>query len=194
MRTGVMGGTFDPIHMGHLLLADTVRDECGLDRVIFIPAFLPPHKTAYPVSDPVHRLAMAALAAQGSGNLSVSDCEIKRGGVSYTVDTLRTLCGLPEIRGDDLFLIIGMDNLLDLHTWRDPEALFRMARVIVMDRPGVEAETADRRFLDRTLRVHTPLIQISSTEIRSRVKNGKSIRFWVHPAVEGYIRRNGLYT
>ncbi|MBN1894405.1 nicotinate-nucleotide adenylyltransferase [bacterium] len=193
MRTGVMGGTFDPIHMGHLLLAETVRDECGLDCVLFVPASIPPHKTDDPVSDPAHRLAMTALAVEGSDGLCVSDCEVRRGGVSYTVDTLRALSDLSDTKGDEFHLILGMDNLLDLHAWRDPDALFRLAAVIVMDRPGVPEEKADPRFLSRIRRVRTPLIQISSTEIRARVKNGKSIQFWVHPAVERYILRNGLY-
>jgi nicotinate-nucleotide adenylyltransferase len=193
MRTGLFGGTFDPIHMGHLFVAETVRNDFNLDRILFIPAAIPPNKVGLTFSPPEVRMRMAALAVEENPHFHVSDLEIRRGGISYTIDTIRWLKASEAWQEDELFLLIGSDSLLDLRTWKDPEALLDEIRILVVKRPDFDVESVDSAFRDRFELVQTPLIAISSTEIRERVRLRKSIRYWVPEAVEAYIHRKGLY-
>ena len=188
MTIGIFGGSFDPIHTGHLLVADTVRSDRGLDRVLFIPAAKPPHKPQGAEACGEDRLRMAALAVEGMQGLGVSDAEIRRGGTSYTRDTLMEFS-----RSDSLFLIVGMDSLLDMPNWKEPESILQRAGLLVVERPGYSLGPLPGWLRRKVEFVRTPPMGISSTEIRERVRLGKSIRIWVPDPVERHIRERGLY-
>lgn len=190
-RLGVMGGTFDPIHCGHLLLARYVCEHVGLDRVLFVPAADPPHKDHR--SDMVsgaHRFAMVERALADLDDFETSRLELERPGKSYTVDTLRIL----RERGptSELYLIIGADNVADMSTWHDPEGILELCTVVAGSRSSATA-TADPELVSKMVLVDTPLIDISSTHIRERLQHGLSIRWLVPSAVEEYICSEQLY-
>ena len=198
MRIGLLGGTFDPIHVGHLLIADAARERMHLDSVVFIPAGRPWLKGGMDISQPDHRLAMVELALRGHPNFSVSKIELERPGPTYTVDTLEQMrheLG-PEA---DLFLVLGMDSLRELARWRRPARLFELCTVVGVSRPGYEdvapscldevADGASRRVE----LVRGPLVNISGTEIRARVSMGQSLGFCVPKSVAAYIQKHGLY-
>jgi len=193
MRTGLFGGTFDPIHTGHIIIAETVRSDFPLDRILFIPVGIPPHKENTQITPAQMRYRMVELAVNAYPYFAVSDCEIRKKGISYTIDTVRSLKSSDTWGKDDFYLIIGMDSLLELNTWKKPEALLREIDTILVGRPGFDIEAVDHQFRQRVALVQTPLVDISSTEIRRRVREGKSIRTWVPDAVETYIREKGLY-
>ncbi len=189
--SGVFGGTFDPPHIGHLLVASHVRESLGLERIILVPSATSPHKRDRVLTDPEHRLSMVRLAVAGVPHMEVSDLEVKRGGVSYTVETLQIL--QHEHRGVELTLIIGMDNLADFGTWRDPEEILRIARVVVMTRPGYKAPERNTPYAGQMQLCAVPEIGIASRDIRRRVCEGRSIHWMVTPEVEHYIHEHALY-
>jgi len=198
MRLGVFGGTFDPIHHGHLVAADEVRARLNLDKVLFVPAGMPPHKLDQDISPTRHRLAMLQLAIASNPGFALSRVDLDRHGPCYTVDTLALLHD--EFGpGTQLFFLMGMDSLADILTWRNPERLIRLAQIVVVGRPGFEADVTE---LDKVLPgaaeritiVDTPLMEVSSSDIRQRVREGLPIRYQVPEAVEAYIRKYGLYT
>jgi len=193
MRIGLFGGTFDPIHIAHLIVAETVRSDFSLDRIFFIPAALPPHKGRKRLTPIRARLEMLHLAVEGQSGFFVSDVEMQRGEVSYTIDTVRWFQEREEWAGDDFYLILGGDSLLELGTWKDPEQILDTIPILVVRRPGFDMDRVEERFLKRVVFVNAPFVAISSTEIRQRVHEGKSIRYWVPDKVEAYIRREGLY-
>lgn len=189
MAKGILGGTFNPPHLAHLIVAQEVREALELDEVVLIPTSV--HAFKGPASaSPRHRAAMTELAAAGDPGLKVDRIEVQRGGTSYTVETLRSL--REREPGTDWTLILGRDNLDELPQWRESEALPDLARVVVTTRGGSQA--APRLpFGGRCVLVQVPALEVSSTAIRSRVAAGRSIRYWVPPAVEAYIREHGLY-
>ncbi len=200
MRLGILGGSFDPVHYAHLLLAECCRETCGLDEVWFVPAFVAPHKTRQGVSDSKHRVEMLNLAAGGNPAFRVSDVELRRGGISYTVQTLQELA--EESPDAELFFLMGADSLRDLPNWREPAEVCRLAIPVVVRRPDwpepdyqslAPIVTEERLAEIRQYEVVMPLMQLSSTEIRSRVASNRSIRYWTPPAVEKYIQSLGLY-
>lgn len=189
MAKGILGGTFNPPHLAHLIVAQEVREALELDEVVLIPTSV--HAFKGPASaSPRHRAAMTELAAAGDPGLKVDRIEVQRGGTSYTVETLRSL--REREPGTDWTLILGRDNLDELAQWRESEALPDLARVVVTTRGGVEAAPG-LPFGGRCVLVQVPALEVSSTAIRSRVAAGRSIRYWVPPAVEAYIREHGLY-
>ena len=195
-RIGVLGGTFDPVHNGHLYIANALRAALDLERVVWVPAGRPPHKTGQIVSSDRDRLAMLDLALAGSAFDQIDTIDIKRSGPSYTADTLEILA--ETFAPARLFFLMGEDSLRDLPTWHDPERLLRTAELAVAARPGVAADLASvtRQIPTVRGRVHlvpTEEIAISSSEIRRRVRNNRSIRGLVPAAVEAYIRDHGLY-
>lgn len=199
MRIGIYGGTFDPIHFGHLLLADSCREQIPLDKVFFVPAGRPPHKRVTEVSPAVDRLAMLELAIFGEENFVVCRYEIDREEVSYTVDTVRWFReSWPDA---ELFLMMGADMWHDLPHWREPREICRLATPVAVCRPGTPEPNPDclLPFLPEDglkrgfVRVDMPAIGISSSEVRARVAAGKSIRFRVPRAVEAYIATHQLY-
>jgi nicotinate-nucleotide adenylyltransferase len=191
MKLGIFGGTFDPVHLGHLIVAEAVRESAGLDRIIFIPAMIPPHKTAAPVTSATHRLAMLREAVRSNAFFQVSDVEIERGGVSYTVDTLRQLKTLNA--DDEIYLLIGADNLREFQSWKDPGEIVKRATIIVMNRPGFAAEPGDAPYPGHSIPCQVPSIDISATEIRRRVQKGLTISYLVPAAVARYIEKHRLY-
>jgi nicotinate-nucleotide adenylyltransferase len=183
MRLGILGGSFDPIHHGHLILARAAREELGLDRVIFLPANMSPHKTETKPSTGQDRLVMVQQAIAGEDGFAASDIELLRPPPSYTVETLRELkARQPD---DEFVLLIGADNVAKFDTWREPDEIRQHAQVVVLDRAHHKIPSdwmVIRRHVD-----------ISSTDIRARVAAGLSIRYLTTDAVCGYILQKGLY-
>jgi nicotinate-nucleotide adenylyltransferase len=194
LRLGLLGGTFDPPHVGHLLLAEAAREQLRLDRILFVPASVPPHKRGRPVTPARTRRALLAAALRGTG-FGLSTIELDRPGPSYTVDTLESFARTQS--GARLFLLIGADSLNDLPTWRDPERILSLATVAVAVRPGTPLAGLGRASLVRHKGAITflgnPPVDVSSTRLRARVAAGRSIRFLVPAAVERTIARLGLY-
>ena len=195
MRLGLFGGTFDPIHLGHLILAEQCREACRLDRVWFVVAGAPPHKRGdrTPVA---HRLEMARIATAGHPAFEVSDLETRRPGPHYSVETLESVHR--ERPDDELFFLIGADSLVDLPAWREPEGIARLATIVVVNRPGIEVADPGRMpdFGPGTrplLSVTIPSIGIASHDLRRRLAEGRSVRFMVPRGVEAYIEAQGLY-
>jgi len=200
MRLGIFGGSFDPVHYGHLLLAEASREQAQLDAVWFMPAATAPHKQGQTPATPEQRTEMLRLAIGGQSAFDVCDIELKRGGVSYTVDTLRELKSQDNSR--DLFLLLGGDSLVDLPTWRAPAEICELALPVVVGRPGAAEPdfgqlarfaTPERIEAMRQHQVQMPLVGLSSQEIRRRVADGRSIRYMTPRAVEEYIKTTGLY-
>ena len=196
-RIGIMGGTFDPIHMGHLITAEIVRVSAALDEIIFIPAARPPHKDGTRAASIADRFAMTACAIQDNPNFSLSDMELRREGPSYTVDTIAALHD--QFDGAALFFITGADAMNDLYRWHEPHRLLQSCQFIVATRQGTpldETLLAEQFTAEERRHIHvvpTPHLEISSTMIRARVRAGKSIRHLVPRAVEEYIVGRGLY-
>lgn len=199
-QVGIFGGSFDPVHYGHLILAETCREALQLDEVLLIPAATSPLKPQGPVAAEAHRLRMLELAVGGTPQLRVDPLEIDRRGVSYTVDTLRAVGGR-EPRAE-LWLLVGADSVASMDRWHAPAEVLRLARLGVVGRAGHEppdlgataqllAEVDRPRFAPRV--VSMPAIEISSTELRCRVAAGRSIRFRTPRAVEAYIKAERLY-
>ena len=196
LRLGVLGGTFDPVHLGHLILAEVGREQLRLGRVLFVPAGQPWRKAGRAVAAAEYRLAMLRLATRGHPAFEVSSIELERAGPTYTVDTLEAL--RRENPGAELFFLVGIDALLDLPNWREPGRIVELATLAVAQRPGERldlGEVSDRlpEVASRLVQLEMPLIDISASAIRERVRKGFSIRYLVPDAVEAYIREHGLY-
>jgi len=211
-RVAVLGGSFNPIHYGHLLLADDVLERLGLDRVLFVPAGAPPHKPAAQLAPAADRLEMVRLAIDGHPRFAVSDLEVRRTGLSYTVDTLQALA----TGGDTLFLVIGSETFLDLLSWREPRRVAALARLVVIPRAGsvFDPEGAAAQKVLREIGVeggfvhaaagqaapprgvvivHAASLPLSASELRQRLREGRSLAFRMPPAVIEYVRTRGLY-
>lgn len=193
---GILGGTFDPIHHGHLAVAEEVREALGLERVVFMPAASPPHKPGQPVTAPEHRLAMVRLAVAGNAAFEASDLEVRRGGASYTVETL---AALREGGLADPWLILSSEALAGLPDWREPRRVLALARLAVVPRAGFDAlgpDWVEARFpgtADRVRFLSGPLLPISGSVVRRRAAAGRSVRYLVPDAVAAYIDRHRLY-
>lgn len=199
-RIGILGGTFNPVHNGHLAIAEAVRQQFGLGKIIFLPTAIPPHKPDTDLISARDRMLMLHLALQGHPEYKVSDVELKRGGKSYTVVTMQQL---QEIYGPgaDIYLIIGADNLLEIAEWREIETLVQLCHFIIVTRPGFplkKLEGENARWADKIIEKDKSNIiglsvPVSSSEIRKRVRQGKDIRKLVPEKVLNYIQRKGLY-
>ncbi|MGE0057047.1 MAG: nicotinate-nucleotide adenylyltransferase [Dehalococcoidia bacterium] len=191
MKLGVMGGTFDPIHIGHLILAETARQQLQLDKVRFVVAGDPWRKAGRDISPAQQRLAMTWMATQGNDAFEVDDCEIRREGPTYTSVTLQ------EIRAalgphDEIYFLAGEDSLAELPHWHDPASIWEQALIVVAPREGFEASDTIVPA-DRLVRLDMPYIGISSTRLRAMAQSGLSLRYQVPEAVEAYIAKQGLY-
>ncbi len=207
----IIGGTFNPVHFGHLRLAEEVRESLELDRVVFIPTNLPPHKPDNWVVEPYLRAEMLSLATSSNPSLEVSDIELERGGTSYTIDTVRQLT-----EGDGLIvtLVVGADSFNDITTWCEYERLLELADICVIPRPGFPVkkpgevlpvelankfcyDTAEEVYMSsmghRVIYLQTTLLEISSSDIRKRVRNQMSIKYLLPAEVEDFILSKGLY-
>jgi len=191
-KLGILGGTFDPIHMGHLVLAEQAREQFELDQIIFIPSASPPHKTEQELSLAIHRFEMTKLALEGNRYFSVSDIELKRKGLSYTIETLRELKGF--YKDSEIYFLTGSDVLEEITTWRDPEEIYKLARIVIAVRPGFNKFDPEHHFAKKSVIVRITGVDISSTQIRQKVRNGESIKYLVPSKVEEYIKKKNLYT
>ncbi len=199
MNVGLMGGTFDPIHMGHLVTAEEARQQFDLDYVIFVPTGTPPHKEMEKISLPEHRYLMTSLAVMSNPYFFVSTVEINAEGPTYTIDTVRHFSG-SEKEGPEVFFITGADAILEIFSWKDYEELLRLCTFIAVSRPGYSLdrfrETLDQACPEMVNKVHLleiPALAVSSTYIRERVALGKTIKYLTPEPVEQYIRKHGLY-
>lgn len=196
-RLGVLGGTFDPVHFGHLFAAEEAADRLGLYRVLFVPTREPPHKQAEPVATAEQRLAMVRLAVDGNPLFEVCTLELERAGPSYTVDTLGALGRLyPR---DELHFIVGMDSLRDMPLWYQPRGVASLARIVAVARGGEgpvdlrEVEALVPEVRGRVSVIERPALEISGTELRRRIAEGHPVRYLVPDSVIAYIEEQGLY-
>lgn len=194
----LMGGTFDPIHYGHLVVAEEVRQKFKLDRVVFIPAGRPPHKAGQDISEPHHRVNMTLLATASNPYFEVSTLEVERRGLSYTIDTVEAIQRVYEI--DRVYFITGADAVLEILTWKEVEKLLSMTTFIAATRPGYDLHnlqgtlhTLPSEIIKKIQPLEVPALSISSSDIRSRVKAGRSIKYLLPEPVEAYIHKNALY-
>jgi len=212
LKIGILGGTFDPIHLGHLGVAEEICEDMGLAKVYLVPAALPPHKDMRPVTPFRHRLTMTRIGVEPSPLLEVLDLEGRRQGLSYSIETLREIRDLFDGQVE-VFFIIGMDAFLEIKTWKEYRQLFEHAHFVVIKRPGASSEKLEPFLVsleagfekgvaqgtytaatgNRLIYREATLMDISSTLIRARVAAGRSIRFWVPAAVQDYILQQGLY-
>ncbi len=198
MKVGVLGGTFDPPHIGHLVAAEEARVQLGLERVVFVPAGTPPHKLGEPVTSAVHRVEMITRAVASNPHFFVSLVDVERSGPSYSVETLRRL---RDQWGADIviYFIVGMDMLADLPNWHQPRQLVELCRLAVVNRPGYAADMQElERIIPGISRkvdpVSMPLLEVSATDLRERARRGRTIRYYVPSEVESYIRLHHLYS
>jgi nicotinate-nucleotide adenylyltransferase len=190
VRTGVFGGTFDPVHVGHLIMAEEAVARLRLRRLLFVPASRPAHKRSRNLTHVEHRLAMLRLAIRGSRRFAVSRIEADGAGISFTV---RTLEALSRKEPGDFYLIMGQDSLEEFHTWKEPDRIARMARLVVVPRGDRDLSSLDPSLRRRVVFLRPPRIGISSTEIRRRLRRRLPVRYWIPDAVLGYATRHGLY-
>ncbi|MEP7146115.1 MAG: nicotinate-nucleotide adenylyltransferase [bacterium] len=190
-KFGILGGSFNPPHIAHSIVADSVREQLELDKIIFIPSGNHPLKNSLSGG---HRYEMSRLAFGRNENFEVSDIEVRNPEEkSYTVDTLQKLTKLYENDNVKLFLIIGIDNLIELHKWKEPGKLFRLSKVIVINRPDYDISNSHKEFSKKAEYITVPYLEISSTIIRKRVYEGRSIKYVTAEKVEEYIYKNNLY-
>jgi len=198
-RIGIMGGTFDPIHYGHLAAAEAARVEFGLSKVIFIPAGSPPHKQSQKISDAEHRYSMTALATSSNSGFEVSRLEVDKAGITYTFNTMKEL---RSIYGEApaIYFITGADAVLELLTWYKIGELLTLCKFIAVTRPGFDIRKLEQKIAEITSKydgeiicLEVPLLEISSTDIRERIRNGKPVKYLLPEEVEAYIHKNGLY-
>lgn len=198
MRLGIYGGTFDPVHLGHLILAESCREQCRLDRVVFIPAGTPPHKQGRELTSGAQRAEMLEFALAGYPEFSVDRSEIKRAGPSYTVDTLHSI--KQEHPDDDLFLLMGADSLNEFLLWKEPREIASLASLVVVNRGRVPLPNLGplvphlgAEAVDRIRCVVMPGIDLSASELRERARQGQSLRYLTPRAVERFIVEHRIY-
>jgi len=192
-KIGLFGGTFDPVHFGHLLIAEYIREELNLDHILFIPTHRHPLKDNKSLSSAVQRLEMIKIATADNPHFEVSDIELRDEKTSYTVDTLRELRRQYGENKPRFYFLLGMDNVNQLHLWKEPGELVKLCQIVAFGRPGFEPVAAARPFIPHITFLSIPLLEISSTEIRERIRKGKSIRYLVPDEVIAYIRKHKLY-
>lgn len=198
-KVGLMGGTFNPIHNGHLFLADHAYEQAGLDYVLFMPTMNPPHKADIKVVSAEHRLNMVRLAIENNHHFLLSDLEFNRPGVTYTSDTLEIL---KEKEPDtEFYFIVGADSLMMMTHWKDPQTVFRLSNVIVGGRKDLisnqlieQIQYLETTYQGNVILLDMPIIEISSENIRERIENNKSIQYYVPREVNSYIKDHNLYT
>ncbi|MBC8192042.1 MAG: nicotinate (nicotinamide) nucleotide adenylyltransferase [Candidatus Marinimicrobia bacterium] len=194
MKVCLFGGTFDPPHNAHFIIAEAIRESLDLNKIVFIPAYRPPHKFEIkPVTPVEHRIAMLKLCINDISQFEYSDIEIVRGGVSYTIDTIREMKVKKNISSKDLHFLIGSDSLAEFKSWKDWEAILDESQVIVARRPRFEKTDIDADIIDRVQFLNLPRMEISSTEIRDRFQADRMTRFYVPTVVSEYIQNNKLY-
>ncbi len=191
-RVGIFGGTFDPIHNGHLQVAEDVRKNLEMEKILFVPSYLPPHKLDKKVTEAKLRFEMVSLALEGHPHFIISEFEFQKEGISYTVETLNALKrSNPDA---ELFLIMGVDQLLEMDSWKEPEKIFQISKVVAMGRPGYRREEIENLdWRTKILWVDVTPVEISSSLIRKKVQQGESVQVLVPKQVEKFIIEKGLY-
>lgn len=192
MKIGLMGGTFNPVHIGHIEIAYKVLRDLELSKVIFIPSGNPPHKDRTEMADASHRFQMVKLAIAGNKKIEVSDIEIRRKGTSYTLDTIEEIRDIYG-KAASLYFIAGFDSVLDLPNWKEPLKILSLVNFIAVERPGFSLDGLDKRYRKRIITLRGVSVDISSSDIRKRIKEGKPFGSLVPGSVGKYIRENGLY-
>ncbi len=192
-RIGIFGGSFDPIHQGHLLIAEWIRDELNFEKVVFVPTHIHPLKHNASATPAHHRLTMVKLAIENNQFFEVSDIEIQKQSVSYTIDTLQAFRQKYPSPQYQLYFLIGQDNLNQLHLWKDPIKLVQLAQFVAFGRPGFEPSPEAQPFLPFIQFIEIPLLEISATRVRERLRTGKTVRYMVPDAVIEYIHTHQLY-
>ena len=187
MKIGILGGTFNPIHLGHLILAEEAREKLGLNKIIFVPTYLPPHKDISDIAPAKDRMSMLNLAISSNRYFSTSDIEIKRDGLSYTIETIKEL--KKRFAADDLYFIIGSDLLTYLAGWKDLSEIIKTVRFVAATRPGYPLDEIPSYISTLAIRA----VDISGFQIRNCVKENKSFRYLVPDSVREYIVRKKLY-
>ncbi len=193
MKTCLFGGTFDPPHLGHLILAQTIFEAEKFDKIVFIPAHKPPHKKENGYSPVNDRKKMVKIAIQENPNFVMSELEISRGGTSYSLDTIIEYKKEAKIESKDLYFLIGSDTLKTFHSWNKPNQILKECQLIVAIRPGFRPSDINTDILSKIQFANVPRIEISSSQIRERWKEGKTIRYMVTQQVWEYINDNKLY-
>jgi nicotinate-nucleotide adenylyltransferase len=191
MRLGIFGGTFNPPHIAHCILTEYLLDYLGLEKIIIVPSHISPHKIDPDILSAEKRLELAHLAFAGNPRVEVSRIEIDRGGKSYTIDTLREFLRLYS--APQLFFIMGVDNLIGFNTWKDYRAVLDICTVVAMNRPGFRAEDIESGIIGKVTIVSVPHLEISSTEIRKRIRKQQSVKYMLPELVERKIHEEGYY-
>jgi nicotinate-nucleotide adenylyltransferase len=192
-RIGLFGGSFDPIHNGHLQIATTAHEQLLIDKVFFIPTAFPPHKQHITLTKANHRLRMVQLAVEDCPNFKVTALEIQRKGVSYTIDTLQFYRKNYNLTADQIHLIIGADSLVDFHKWLEPEKILQSCQIVVYNRAGVDLNEVNEKIKQQVFFLNAPLIDISSTTVRNKIRAGESLAALMPERVVNYILNNRLY-
>lgn len=193
MKTCLFGGTFDPPHFGHLIVAQTIFEAEHFDKIVFIPAHIPPHKKGKKISSLELRLEMLKIAIKDNPNFEISDIEIKRGGISYSLETIRDYKDQTELSRDELFYLIGSDSLKLFYAWENPKAILKECQLIVAIRPGFRPSDIPNWILAKVQFANIPRIEISSSQIRARWIEDKTIRYMVTQPVWEFINENNIY-
>ena len=193
MKTCIFGGTFDPPHIGHLLIAQTIIESENFERLIFVPANISPAKKGKIISSTKKRLDMLNMALIGNDNFEISDFEINKGDISYTIDTLTEFSENRTLAKKDLYFLMGSDTLREFHKWKDPKKIINLCNIIVAIRPGFTPSDIPQWILDEVHFANIPQFEISSINIRASWRDGKTIRYMVPKDVWKYINKNGLY-
>ena len=193
MKTCIFGGTFDPPHIGHLLIAQTIIESENFERLIFVPANISPAKKGKIISSSKKRLDMLNMALTSNENFEISDFEINKGDVSYTINTIVEFANTLNLDKKDLYFLMGSDTLGEFHNWKDPKKIMSLCNIIVAIRPGFTPSDIPQWVLDEVHFANIPQFEISSTTIRARWRDGKTIRYMVPKEVWEYINKNGLY-
>ena len=193
MKTCLFGGTFDPPHFGHLIVAQTIFEAEHFDKIVFIPAHIPPHKKGQKISSLELRLEMLKIAIKDNPNFEISDIEIKRGGISYSLETVRDYKEQTELSRDELFYLIGSDSLKLFYAWENPKAILKECQLIVAIRPGFRPSDIPNWILAKVQFANIPRIEISSSQIRARWIEDKTIRYMVTQPVWKFINENNIY-
>jgi len=193
LRICLFGGTFDPLHIGHLCLAESVLNQINVDKVFFIPASNPPHKNKDTYNKFAHRYKMLELSIRDRGKFFISDIEELRNGISYSVDTIGEFREKFRLKREDIYFLIGSDSLINFDKWKEPQQILSLAQILVAPRPTFEKEKVKAEYLSQVQFLHAPFMDVSSNMIRKLIRDGKSIRYLVSREVENYIYSNKLY-
>ena len=193
MKTCLFGGTFDPPHFGHLIVAQTIFEAEHFDQIVFMPAHKPPHKLDIKISNVDVRIEMLKIATKDNPNFIISDNETKRGGVSYSLDTILSYKKEFDTKTEDLFYLIGSDSLKQFNTWHNPKEILNQCQIIVAIRPGFRPSDIPNWILAKVQFANIPRIEISSTQIRQRWEEGKTIRYMVTQPIWEFINENNIY-